>query len=143
MCHIWSRCKVMPLVTILCYPLEMNSIRQMIVEGLQPVIDNVHQTNPTDAEDARRCLPYIDCFCCLDTKRYIGDDLYDSYQVRSCSCSGLIQDLESIDDLNHTYRNRPLHYIGNNGTSAINTVYDVVRILAEIYRRDYQSLQRY
>lgn len=118
----------------------MDSIRQMIVEGLQPVLHDVQQTNPIDAEDARRCLPYITCFCCLDTKRYISDDLYDSYQIRSCSCSGIIQDLGSTDNLNDTYQNRPLHYIGNNGISAINSVYDVIRILAEIYRRDYRSM---
>jgi len=117
----------------------MESIRNMIVEGLQSAIHDVQQTNPIDAEDARRCLPYITCFCCLDTKRYIGDDMYDSYRVRSCSCSGRIQDFEATDDLNHMYRNRPLHYIGDDGVSAINTVYDVIRILAEIYRREYRN----
>ena len=121
--------------------IRMDSIRQMIVEGLQPIIDDVQLTNPIDAEDARRCLPYITCFCCLDTKRYIGDDMYDSYRIRSCSCSGLIQDFEATNDLNYTYQNRPLHYIGSSGTSAINTVYDVIRILAEIYRRDYRHLE--
>lgn len=113
----------------------------MIVEGLQPVLDDVQHTNPRDAEDARRCLPYIMCFCCLDTKRYIGDHIYNSYQIRSCSCNGLIQDYESTNNLNQSYQNRPLHYIGNNGTSAIKTAYDVVRILADIYRRDYQPIE--
>ena len=141
MSRIWSCRRNMPFVGILCHPLEMDSIRQMIVEGLQSVLDEVHQTNPLDAEDARRCLPYIDCFCCLDTKRYIGDDMYDLYRIRSCSCSGRIQDFEATDDLNTIYHNRPLHYIGNNGRSAINTVYDVIRVLAEIYRRDYRSVE--
>ena len=113
----------------------------MIVEGLQPVLDDVYQTNPIDAEHARRCLPYITCFCCLDTKRYIGDHIYNSYQIRSCSCSGLIQDHKSTNNLNQSHQNRPLHYIGNNGTSAIKTAYDVVRILADIYRRDYQPIE--
>lgn len=112
----------------------------MILEGLLSVLDDVQQTNPIDAEDARKCLPYITCFCCLDTHRYISDDMYDSYRIRSCSCSGIIQNFEDTDDLNHTYQNRPLHYIGSNGTSAINTVYDVIRILAEIYRRDYRLI---
>jgi hypothetical protein len=118
----------------------MDSIRNIIVEGLQSVLDDVQHIHPIDAEDARRCIPYISCFCCLDTQRYISDDIYDSYRIRSCSCSGLIQDIEPTNDLNHMYRNRPLHYIGNNGTSAINSVYDVIRILAETYRRDYRCI---
>ena len=113
-----------------------------MIEGLHLIIHDVEKTHPLDAEDARKCLPYIACFYCLDTARYIGDHITNlGYRIRSCSCSGLIQDIESTNDLNHSYQNRPLHYIGNNGTSAIRTIYDLVQVLADIYRKEYQSAE--
>ena len=76
-------------------------MRKVMLEGLEKAIREVQQTDPVNASDAQKCLPYIKCFSCLDTERYIGDRAvltvfgYDAYRIRSCSCTGRVQDYET------------------------------------------------
>ena len=119
--------------------------RKMIVDELENVIRDVERSHPDSAVKARKCLPYLQCFSCLDTERIIGDRAvltafgYDPYMIRSCSCTGRIKDIETTTHLHHTHRNRPVIYVGTYGTSAVSTKGDLVRVLARIYEQDYQA----
>jgi hypothetical protein len=118
--------------------------RNMILDSLEGMIRDFERSNPDGAAKARKCLPYIQCFTCLDTERIIGDRAvltafgYDPYMIRSCTCTGRIKDLNTTTHLNHSHNNRPVIYIGSYGTSAVSSKGDVIRVLAEIYERDYQ-----
>ena len=117
----------------------------MILDELENVIRDVERSHPDSAVKARKCLPYIQCFSCLDTERIIGDRAvltafgYDPYMIRSCACTGRVKDISTTTHLNHTHNGRPIIYNGSYGTSSVSTKRDLVRVLARIYEQDYQA----
>jgi len=122
--------------------------RKMILETLEEFIREFDRSNPDGASKARKCLPYIQCFTCLDTERIIGDRAvltafgYDPYMIRSCVCTGRMKDLHTTTHLNHTHNNRPVLYTGSYGTPPISSKGDLIRVLAEIYERDYEPREK-
>jgi hypothetical protein len=125
----------------------MDTVRKMIVEELEKLIKEYKQSNPIDAEDAKKCIPYIKCFQCLDTERFISDRAvltafgYDPYMIKSCPCTGSFSDIQTTTSVHHTYRNRPVQYNGNHGTRTFQTKIDILVALAQIYRKDYLPIE--
>jgi hypothetical protein len=120
---------------------------QVIRETIFETIREYRQSKPVDSEHAEKCLPYIKCFQCLDTERYITDRMvltafgYDPYMIRSCGCTKMMKDIQTTTTLDHSVNGRPIFYQGTYGTKKYNTPIEIVGLLAEIYRKEYKPIE--
>lgn len=108
------------------------------------LIRQYQKSMPREAADALKCVPRIKCWICLDTEhviypRYLPTFLgYSEFALKTCyKCQHRDDQIKCLDSNRQTIRDRPIPYYGY---SPPYTESDWVRTLAEIYRRDYQSI---
>lgn len=115
-----------------------------VLSFFRDLIRKYEKSDPQDARDSLRCVPYIKCWTCLDTECLLFDRWapsflgYSPYEVKRCkTCQGNDNHVRYADSNRETERGRPIPYHGNWSSSPY-TERDLIRALADMYRRDYQ-----
>lgn len=110
------------------------------------MIQQYKQSMPQDSSDALKCVGRIKCWVCLDTERMIHPRFvptflgYSPYAIVTCrKCRGREDHIRCADTKNETERGRPIPYYGESHPF---TERELIRVLADIYRREYQAIDK-